>query len=483
MKKRTVMTNMLWRFAERCGAQGVSFVVSLILARLLAPEVYGIVALVTVFTAILNLFVDSGLKNALIQKKDADQLDFSTVFYCNVALGIVLYAGMVLAAPWIARFYDQPELVPCIRVLSLTLVLGGINGVQAAIVSKRMQFRKYFYATLGGTLLSAVAGVAMAVMGCGVWALIAQRLVNQTIDTMILWMTVRWRPTWEFSFQRLRPLFGYGSKILCSSLLDSLTANLSGLLIGKLYSADSLAYYDKGKNVPFFVIQNIQTAVQSVLFPVLAEEQDQIKRVRRILEQSLQVSAYCITPWMVGIGVCARPLVCVLFTEKWVNMVPFLQLWCFICAFYLLHTANLQVIQALGHSGLYLRMEVLKQVLSLAAIVLVIPLGVLAMMRAMCVVTVLSFCINAWPNGRLVGYGAGAQVRDMLPILLLNTAMGVVVCLVGCLPLRDVPLLLVQGMVGVGVYVIGSYVLHLKIAGYVWDTARELLRGRERNVD
>lgn len=474
MKKRTVMTNMLWRFAERCGAQGVSFVVSLILARLLAPEVYGIVALITVFTAILNLFVDSGLKNALIQKKDADQLDFSTVFYCNVALGLVLYAGMAAAAPWIARFYQQPELVPCIRVLSLTLVLGGVNGVQTAVVSKRMQFRRYFYATLGGTLVSAVVGVAMAVMGYGVWALIAQRLVNQAIDTTILWMTVRWRPTWEFSFVRLKPLFGYGSRILCSSLLDSLTTNLSGLLIGKLYAADSLAYYDKGKNVPFFVIQNIQTAVQSVLFPVLAEEQEEQKRVRRILRQSIQVSAYCITPCMVGIGVCARPLIRVLFTEKWIAMAPFLQLWCFVCAFYLLHTANLQVIQAMGHSGLYLRMEIIKQALSLAAIVLVIPFGVLAMMQAMCVVTVLSFFINAHPNGRLIGYGFWAQVQELLPILLLNLVMGICVALVGLAPLGDVPLLLLQGVVGVGVYLLGSRVLRLEIAGYVLDTVREL---------
>ena len=474
MNKRTVMTNMLWRFAERCGAQGVSFVVSLILARLLAPEVYGIVALITVFTVILNLFVDSGLKNALIQKKDADQLDFSTVFYCNVVLGLVLYAGMAAAAPWIARFYQQPELVPCIRVLSLTLVLGGVNGVQTAVVSKRMQFRRYFYATLGGTLVSAVVGVAMAVMGYGVWALIAQRLVNQAIDTTILWMTVRWRPTWEFSLVRLKPLFGYGSKILCSSLLDSLTGNVSGLLIGKLYTADSLAYYDKGKNVPFFVIQNIQTAVQSVLFPVLAEEQEEQTRVRRILRQSIQVSAYCIVPYMVGIGVCARPLIRVLFTEKWIAMAPFLQMWCFVCAFYLLHTANLQVIQALGHSGLYLRLEIIKQALSLTAIVLVIPFGVLRMMQAMCVVTVLSFFINAHPNGRLIGYGFWAQIREVLPILLLNLVMGICVALVGLLPLADVPLLLLQGVVGVGMYMLGSHVLHLEIACYVLETVREL---------
>ncbi len=479
MKKRTVIANMLWRFAERCGAQGVSFMVSLILARLLLPEMYGVVALITVFTAALNLFVDSGLKNALIQKKNADQLDFSTVFYCNVALGIVLYLGMLLAAPLIAQFYQRPELTSYIRVLSLTLVLGGVNGVQTAVVSKRMQFRKYFYATLSGTMASAIIGVAMAAMGFGVWALIAQRLVNQAVDTIVLWVTVRWYPTREFSLTRLKPMFGYGSKILCSSLLDSLTANLSGLLIGKLYSADSLAYYDKGKSVPFFVIQNIQTAVQSVLFPVLAEEQDQVKRVRRILQQSIQVSAYCIIPCMVGIGVCARPLIRVLFTEKWISMTPFLQLWCFVCAFYLLHTANLQVIQALGHSGLYLRLEVIKQALSLAAMALAIPFGVLAMMQVMCIVTALSLYINARPNHRLIGYGFWAQMRDLTPILLLNLLMGVLVYLVGQLPFGDVPILLVQGAVGIGVYAVGSCMLRLEIARYLWDTIRDLIAHKQ----
>ncbi len=474
MKKRVVITNMFWRFAERCGAQGVSFVVTLILARLLMPEVYGTVALITVFTTILTLFVDSGLKNALIQKKDSDQLDFSTVFYCNVALGIVLYLGMVLAAPSIARFYQNEEMVAYVRVLSLTLVLGGVNGVQTAIVSKRMQFRKYFYATLGGTLISAVIGIAMAVWGMGVWALIAQRLTNQAIDTLILWVTVRWRPSRQFSMERLRPMFGYGSKILCSSLLDSLTANVSGLLIGTMYSADSLAYYDKGRNVPFFVIQNIQTAVQSVLLPVIAEEQNRTEQVRRILKQSIQVSAYCIIPCMVGLGVCAEPLIRVLFTERWIEMVPFLRLWCFVCAFYLLHTANLQVIQALGHSGLYLRIEIVKQVLSLAGIFIAIPFGVLAMMQAMCVVTVISLYLNAKPNQTLIGYGFAAQIKDLVPILFLNLIMGVVIFVVGLLPLGDVPLLLVQGTVGVGVYLVGSRLLDLEIAQYLWDTLHEL---------
>ncbi|MGN1014132.1 MAG: lipopolysaccharide biosynthesis protein [Butyricicoccus sp.] len=473
-RKSTVVTNMLWRFAERTGAQGVSFIVSLILARLLAPEVYGVVSLITVFTTILNLFIDSGFKNALIQKKNADQLDYSTVFYFNVALGVLLYLSMVAAAPAIAQFYDREYMTPYIRVMSLTLVLGGVNGVQTAVVSKRMEFKRFFYATLGGTLVSAVVGIAMAYCGMGVWALIAQRLVNQAMDTMILWYTVRWRPTLEFSFQRLKPMFRYGSKILGSSLMNSFSNNLTSLLVGKLYTADALAYYEKGRNVPFLIVQNIQTAVQSVLFPAMAECQDEKERVRRMLYQSLQTSAYCIFPCMVGIGICAEPLIRLLFTEKWIAMVPYLQLWCFICAFYLLHTANLQVIQALGRSDIYLKIEVIKQGLSLAGVLAAAKFGALAMLGTAAVVTAVSLYINAHPNAALVDYGFFRQIKDLMPVLLLNLGMGVVVWLAGFLPVPELPRMVLQGAIGVLVYLSGSYFMKLQVFGLIVDVLKEL---------
>ncbi|MDO4173559.1 MAG: lipopolysaccharide biosynthesis protein [Eubacteriales bacterium] len=475
-KKSTVAANMLWRFAERSGAQGVSFVVSIILARLLEPEVYGVVSLITVITTILNLFVDSGFKNALIQKQDADQLDFSTVFYFNVGLGVVLYLGMAAAAPAIAYFYHQEYMTPYIRVLSLTLVLGGINGVQTAIVSKRMEFKRFFYATLGGTLVSAVVGIAMAYCGMGVWALIAQRLVNQTIDTLVLWRTVRWRPSLVFSYRRLKPMFAYGSKLLGSSLLDSFTTNLTSLIVGKLYSVEALAYYEKGRNVPFLVVQNLQTAVQSVLFPVIAECQDEEQRVRMILHRSLQTSAYCIFPCMIWLGVCAEPLIRLLFTEKWIAMVPYMQLWCLICAFYLLHTANLQVIQALGRSDIYLKIECIKQGLTLAGIVAAAPFGTLAMLKMMAAVTVVSFGINAKPNEALVSYGLVKQVKALSRILLLNVVMGCAVYLTGFLPVADIGRLMLQAVTGITVYLAGSSLLKLDVFVWLLETVRDMLK-------
>lgn len=478
VNKKAVVSNMLWRFAERCGAQGVSFIVSIVLARLLLPEEYGVVSIITIFTAILNLFIDSGFKNALIQKKNADQLDFSTVFYFNVLMGILLYIGMAVAAPVIAGFYEKEYMTPYIRVMSLTLVIGGINGVQTAIVSRRMEFKRFFYSTLAGTMASAVIGIGMAYAGMGVWALIAQRLVNQFIDTVILWFTVRWRPSLTFSLERLKPMFSYGSKLLGSSLLNSLTGNLAGLIIGKAYPADMLAYYDKGRRIPTMVVENLQTAVQSVLFPVLAQWQDDKQQLRRILRSSFMTAAYCIFPCMVGLGVCAEPIIRILYTDKWLEMVPYLQLWCFVFAFYLLHTAHLQVIQAVGRSDIFLKIEIVKQVISLAAVLVAVPFGVLPMLGATCFVAVISLFINAYPNRKLADYGIGEQIKDIAPIVLLNVVMGSGVYWISLAGLPDIPQLALQIAAGSAIYVAGSWFFKLESFDHVKKMIRSFVSKR-----
>lgn len=465
--QKTVLSNMLWRLAERCGVQGVSFIVSVILARILLPEEYGVVSIITIFITILNLFLDSGFRNALIQKKDADAVDYSTVFYFNILMGIILYVFMFWLSPYIAHFYKMETMTSYIRILSLTLLLGGINGVQTAIVAKRMEFKRFFYSSLAGTLVSAVIGIAMAYSGMGVWALIAQKLIDQLVDTVILWFTVKWRPLLVFSVKRLKPMFHYGSKLLGASLLNSLTTNLSGLLIGKAYSPDLLAYYDKGRRIPNLVVENLQSTVQSVLFPVLAQQQEDKKQVKYILRISFMTAAYCIFPCMVGIGICAEPIIRILYTENWIAMVPYLQLWCFIFAFYLMHTAQLQVIQALGRSDIILKIEIIKQIISIIAILLMIPFGVLPMLAAMCGVTVICLYINAYPNKKLVDYGFFEQMKDIVPIIFLNCVMGVGVYLFSLLKLPDLLLLPIQVLAGIGIYFAGSYVLKLESLVYI----------------
>ena len=348
--KNTTVKNFIWRFAERCGAQLVTFVVSIVLARILSPDDYGTVALVTVFTTILQVFVDSGLGVALIQKKNADDLDFSSVFYFNFVVCIVLYAGMFFAAPIIASFYNDLTLIPIIRVISLTIVISGIKGIQQSFVSRNMLFKRFFFSTLGGTIFSAILGVAMAYAGCGVWAIVAQQLSNTAIDTLILWLTVKWRPKKMFSWERLKTLFSFGWKLLISSLLDTGYSNLRSLVIGKIYSPSDLAYYNQGDKLPSTVITNINTSIASVLLPTLASKQDDRKQLKNMTRRAIKTSTYIIAPLMMGLAFCAPPIVRLILTEKWVPCVPYLRIFCITYMFYPIHTANLNAINAMGLS-------------------------------------------------------------------------------------------------------------------------------------
>lgn len=268
--KNSILKNFIWRFAERCGAQLVTFIVSIVLARILAPEDYGTIALVTVFTTILQVFVDSGLGTALIQKKDADDLDFSSVFYFNFAVCLILYLGMFIAAPFIAKFYNDVSLTPVVRVISLTIVMSGIKGIQQAYVSRHMMFKRFFFSTIGGTIFSAFFGIALAYAGFGVWALVAQQLSNTVIDTLILWLTVKWRPKLMFSWTRLKGLLKFGWKLLVSALLDTGYSNLRNLIIGKMYSSSDLAFYNQADKFPKVIVTNINTSIDSVLLPTMS---------------------------------------------------------------------------------------------------------------------------------------------------------------------------------------------------------------------
>ena len=398
MSNKSVFSNFIWRFAERCGAQLVTFIVSIVLARILMPEDYGTVALVTVFTTIMQVFVDSGLSTALIQKKDADDLDFSSVFYFNFAVCIILYLIMFLAAPLIASFYNMLELTLVVRVISLTIVISGVKGVQQSYVSRNMLFKRFFYATLGGTIFSAFLGIAMAYAGFGVWAIVAQQLSNTAIDTLILWITVKWRPKLMFSWGRLRGLLGFGWKLLCSALLDTIYNNLRSLIIGKVYSSADLAYYNEGKKFPNLIVTNINTSIDSVLLPAMAKEQDDKDRVKNMTRRSIMVSCYIMAPLMIGLACCASNIVTIVLTEKWLPCVFFLQIFCITYMFYPIHTANLNAIKAMGRSDLFLKLEVWKKVIGMIFLLSTMFISVEAMAYSLLISTLTSMIINSWPK-------------------------------------------------------------------------------------
>ena len=467
---------MIWRFAERCGAQGVAFIVSLVLARLLDPETYGIVALVTVFTAILQVFVDSGMANALIQKKNADDLDFSTAFYFNLTVCIVLYLGMFFAAPLIADFYNMPDLTPVVRVLSLTIVVSGVKNVQQAYVSRHLKFKLFFFATLGGTVGAAIIGIIMAYCGMGVWALVTQQLFNVILDTIILWITVKWRPKAMFSMERLKGLFGYGWKLLVSGLLDTVYNNVRQLIIGKFYSSADLAFFNKGKQFPNLIITNINTSIDSVLLPVISTAQDDLTRVKAMTRKAIKTSSFVIWPLVMGMAACAEPIVRILLTDKWLPCVFYLQIFCFTYGFWPVHTANLNAIKAVGRSDIFLKLEIQKKIIGVISILAALPFGVQAIAIAYGLTSPINALINSRPNRSLLNYGYREQIIDMLPSMLLSGFMGVVVYFMNWININIYLLLLLQVIVGVAIYVGGAYIFKFESLSYIAQFAREKLK-------
>lgn len=478
--KNTTVKNFIWRFAERCGAQLVTFVVSIVLARILSPDDYGTVALVTVFTTILQVFVDSGLGVALIQKKNADDLDFSSVFYFNFVVCIVLYAGMFFAAPIIASFYNDLTLIPIIRVISLTIVISGIKGIQQSFVSRNMLFKRFFFSTLGGTIFSAILGVAMAYAGCGVWAIVAQQLSNTAIDTLILWLTVKWRPKKMFSWERLKTLFSFGWKLLISSLLDTGYSNLRSLVIGKIYSPSDLAYYNQGDKLPSTVITNINTSIASVLLPTMSSKQDDRKQLKNMTRRAIKTSTYIIAPLMMGLAFCAPPIVRLILTEKWVPCVPYLRIFCITYMFYPIHTANLNAINAMGRSDYFLKLEIAKKVIGMLLLLLTMRISVMAMAYSLLVSMVTSMVINSWPNKKLLKYSFKEQIIDILPNIFIAILMGGVVSTIYIFKLSDVMTLAIQIPLGAIAYIGLSIIFKIDEFQYLKNMAEEMLKSKKK---
>ena len=479
MKKDGIVVGFFWRFAERCGAQIVTFIVSIVLARILAPEDYGTISLVTVFTTILQVFVDSGLGTALIQKYNADDLDFSSVFYFNFAVCLVLYAGMFVASPYIATFYDNAELTPVIRIISLTIVVSGVKGIQQAYVSKNLLFRKFFFATIGGTIFSAFLGIWMAYKGYGVWALVAQQLSNTTIDTIILWITVKWRPKRIFSWSRLKGLLSYGWKLLVSALLDTGYTNLRNLIIGKMYSSSDLAFYNEGDKFPKTIVSNINTSIDSVLLPTMSNVQEDRAQVKAMTRRAIKTSIYIMAPMMIGLAVCANSIVVLLLTEKWLPCVLYLRIFCITYMFWPVHTANLNAIKAMGRSDWFLRLEIVKKTMGMIILLSTMWFGVEVMAYSLLLSSLLSQLINSWPNKKLLGYSYWEQVKDFFPSILLSVFMGAVVYCIGFINLPTALTLVLQICTGVVVYVGLSALLRLEEFSYILDIVISFLKGRK----
>lgn len=454
----SALTNLAWKFGERLSSQLVSFAVSIIIARILDPSDYGLVAMTMVFISLSNVLVDGGFSSALIQKKTADKLDFSTVFWFSVAFATCIYAILYVSAPYIASFYGEEyyQLTDILRVLGLQVIVYSINSVQNAYISRKMMFKNFFWATLVGTIVSACVGVWMAYNGFGVWAIIGQQLTASVTNTLTQYYITRKLPGMEFSFVRLKTMFGYGVKLLSANLLTTFFLDIRTFIIGKMYSAAQLSYFDRGKQYPSLVSANINTSIGAVLFPRMSQQQDNPAVIKATTRRSIRFSAYVMCPLMLGLAAVAEPLVRMLLTEKWLPCVPFLQLFCIIYLFQPIHTANMQAIKALGRSDVYLKLELIKKTIEIVMLLIVMWISVEAIAINMAVLTTLFTLVNSRPNIKLLNYSLPEQFQDILPAIGMSLVVFVSVFSITYLHIGDSLMLLLQFIVGFLVYLILS---------------------------
>lgn len=469
-----IISNLFWRFSERMLAQIVTFIVSIVLARLLSPEEYGTVTLIMIFITIADVFANAGFGNALIQKLNVDNIDYSSVLYVSIIVSIILYFILYFTAPFIGAFYNDQTICTALRVLALRIPIASFNSVQQAYVSKNMMFKRFFFSTLFGTLLSGIIGCIMAYLGFGIWALIAQYLVNTIVNTLILWFTVKWRPNLVFSFKRVKSLFSYGWKLLVSSLLDTGYNQLRSLVIGVRYSSSDLAYYNRGQQYPQLLVTNINASISSVLFPAISQNQNNLSVVKNMTRRAIKTSSYILWPLMFGLAVISKPLVSLMLTDKWLPCVPFIQIACFTYGFWPIHTANLEALKAIGRSDLFLKLEIIKKCFGVFLLVVSMNYGVMAIALSLVVSTVVSSLINSYPNSKLLNYGYAQQIKDMIPSIILSFLMSVAIYPIHCIIDNSLILIVVQVILGMTIYIVFSALLKIESFTYMLNIIKNI---------
>lgn len=477
--QRKVASGMFWRFGERICAQGVSFVLSIVLARILMPEDYGLVSLILVFINIANVFVTNGLGESLVQRKNATDMDFSTVFYCSLCLSFLLYIVLFVSAPFIANFYSNHSISLILRVLALKLPISAFNSIQQAYVQRNMLFKKFFFSILGGTIASGIVGIVMAYCGFGIWALVAQYLINSTVDTLVLFITVRWYPKLCFSLQSAKELVGYGWKLTLGALINVGYDELRSLIIGKVYSSADLAYYNKGSQFPKLIVSNINIALNSVLLPAFAERNNNGEGIKSILRRSIKTNTYIIFPLMMGLGVVANPVIKLLLADKWLFCVPYLQIMCFYYAYVPISTIDCQGLKAIGRSDLYLKVTLSRRVIYVVLLLAVMNNGVLIIAFTNVITVFIAFIVNGIYISKYLNYSFGEQIVDLVPQAVLAIVMGISIYFVQYINLPTILILSLQVLIGLGIYIGLSFIMKLEVFIYLCQFVKGFLKQKK----
>lgn len=471
-----VIKSFFWKLLERSGTQIITFIVSIILARLLEPSEYGIIAIITIFINLVNVFVDGGLNTALIQKKNSDNTDFSTILYCSLFISFIFYFVLFLTAPYIATFYDKEEITVILRITSITIPFCAYNSIQRAFVSKHLLFKKLFICSLFAVSISGVIGIVMAYAGYGVWALVAQTVSSQVLTTLIMYWIIPWRPIKVFSFLRFKSLFGYGWKIFVTNFIIAIYNDIRGIVIGKLYQPASLAFFEKGKQFPALLMGNINTSLQTILFPVLSEEQDEHSRVKSIMRSSTTISCLFIFPLLIGLFVVSRPLILLLLTEKWLPAVDFLRIFCIAYLLMPMQIANLEAIKSMGYSNITLRLEIIKKIIETIILIVSFLIGIKAVAWGIVVYNAICLAINLYPNVRLLDYKISEQVKDVFPTLAASLIMGISIYWIQFLPISQMLILTIQFILGSAIYFFLCKLFRIESFMYVSNIVKNSIR-------
>lgn len=479
--------SLIWKFTERGSVQIIQFVVSIIIARIVDPDAYGVIAILTVFISIATVFVQSGLGSALIQKKDVDDTDFSSVFYYSLILATICYVILFVTSPFIEAFYGTPRLSELLRVMALSLFPGAFNSLQNAVVARNLLFKKQMYSNIIAATASGIIGIILAINNFKEWALVWQQLSYQILICFVLWFYVKWYPSLKFSFNKTKNLLGYGSKILGATLIDTLYHNIASLLIGKKYSNSTLAFYNKGKQFPLIVIDNIDGSIQTVMFPVFSKSQDDRDNLKRMVRSTISISTYIAFPAMTGLAVVANPLINLILGEKWLGCVPYLQLFCLIAVLIPLQTVCLEAYKALGRSDIYFMLILFKRIVGIIILFLCVVLwnNAFTIVIASLVIELFSVFLNIYPNIKILCYTPAEQIGDVIKNLLLSTAMGVITFSVSILflplHLSGFIIMILQIFIGVAIFLSLSYLTKNSNFVYIYKYINNIFKRKRNN--
>ena len=474
--------SMVWKFVEGLSSQLVAFIVSIVLARILCPDDYSVVGIVTIFFSIAEVLISGGFSSALIREKNADEKDYSSVLWISIIVSILTYVCLFLCAPSIANVYNQPILIPMLRIMALILPINAIKSIWSAKVSASLEFRVFFYSNIFSIVISAVVGIVMALNNFGAWALVAQQMCNSVVGTFILIMNTRIKIVFQISLNKTKKLFGYGWKVFVSSLIGKIYTEVNPLVVGLKFSPADLSYYAKGNSFPSKISSITNSTFSSVLFSLLSKYQDDKNTLLIRTRQFIRYATYLVFPSMLGLFAVADSFVSVLLTDKWIPIVPFIRIFCVSQMFDMIHSGNCEAIKAMGRSDVFLKMEFIKKTLYFLTIGLFVWFSdsAIALASSMLVCTAIAIIVNSIPNLFLMDYRIKFQIFDLLPNLVISVVMCLGVLFIGLLPINNLLRLLVQVCAGVVLYVLLSLVTRNSSFNFYVSMFKKIKRKKQK---